>query len=156
MPTALEEAHASLRVVPISLRQACEYNTRHHRHHRPPPGAKFAVGVVEQGRRVGVATAGRPVSRRLDDGTSLEVTRVATDGARNACSMLYGAVIRAARAMGYRRVVTYTLQTEPGSSLRAAGFRLDHASAGGGSWSRSERPRTDTHPIESKQRWAWP
>lgn len=99
---------------------------------------------------------GRPVSRHLDDRQTLEVTRVATDGTPNACSMLLGAAVRAARAIGYRRVLSYTLKTEPGTSLRAAGFRLDKPIAGGGTWSRHERSRTDAHPVAAKQRWVWP
>ena len=147
---------AGLALIPVSLRQAGQYIAENHRHHRPPTGAKFAIGVGRSGQLAGVATVGRPVSRHLDDQTTLEVTRVATDGTPNACSMLLGAAVRAARAIGYRRVLSYTLTTEPGTSLRAAGFRLDNPRAGGGSWSRPERARTDSHPVEAKQRWVWP
>lgn len=145
-----------LALIPVSLRQACQYIAENHRHHKPPTGAKFALGVGSGGHLAGVATVGRPVSRHLDDLTTLEVTRVATDGTANACSMLLGAAVRAARAIGYRRLYSYTLATEPGTSLRAAGFRLDNARAGGGSWSRARRARTDSHPVEAKQRWVWP
>ena len=145
-----------LALIPVSLRQACQYIAEKHRHHKPPTGAKFALGVGSGGLLAGVATVGRPVSRHLDDQATLEVTRVATDGTPNACSMLLGAAVRAARAIGYRRVYSYTLATEPGTSLRAAGFRLDNARAGGGSWSRPKRARSDSHPIEAKQRWVWP
>ncbi len=95
---------------------------------------------------------GRPVARHLQDGFTAEVTRVATDGARNACSMLYGAAWRAARAIGYRRLITYTLNTEPGESLRGAGFKCI-GEAGGGSWNCPSRPRVDTHPTQMKLRW---
>jgi len=100
----------------------------------------------------GVATVGRPTARHLDDGWTVEVTRVATDGARNACSILYGAAWRAARALGYRRAVTFTLKEESGASLRGAGWRCLGA-AGGGSWSRKDRPRIDTHPLQEKLKW---
>lgn len=95
---------------------------------------------------------GRPVSRMLDDGLTLEVTRVASDGTPNACSMLYGACRRATFALGYKKLVTYTLGTEPGSSLHGAGWKLI-GEAGGGSWSRGSRPRVDSHPLQSKLRW---
>ncbi len=147
---------AGLALIPVSLRQAGKYIAENHRHHRPPTGAKFAIGVGRSGQLAGVATIGRPVSRHLDDQATLEVTRVATDGTPNACSMLLGAAVRAARAIGYRRVLSYTLTTEPGTSLRAAGFRLDNPRAGGGSWSRLKRARIDSHPVEAKQRWVWP
>ena len=105
-----------------------------------------------------------PVDGLLDDGVTLEVTRVATDGAHNACSALYGAIRRAAKALGYTRLVTYTLQEEPGASLRAAGWRQD-AEAGGGTWSKPSRPRGDSPQLfadareprsDVKQRWVWP
>jgi len=96
---------------------------------------------------------GKPVARMLADGYTAEVTRLcAREGARNACSMLYAAAWRAARAMGYRRLVTYTLPEEGGASLRAAGWKFI-GEAGGGSWSRKERPRVDTHPTQMKLRW---
>jgi len=141
-----------LRVVPCSLREASAYVAQYHRHHKPPRGGKFAVAVADEERVRGVAIVGRPVSRVLQDGWTLEVTRLATDGARNACSLLYGAAWRAARAMGYRRVVTYTLPSEGGGSLRGAGWTLI-GEVGGGSWSRESRPRVDEHPLQRKLRW---
>ena len=99
-----------------------------------------------------VAIVGRPVSRMLDDGNTLEVNRVATDGTKNACSALYGAARRATFALGYTRLVTYTLPEEGGASLRGAGFKL-LGEAGGGSWSRTSRPRVDTAPLQGKFRW---
>jgi len=113
----------SLNIVPITFRQACTFIAEHHRHHRPPRGMKFALGVVEHEELVGVATVGRPVARMLDDGRTIEVTRTCTQGTHNANSMLYGAAWRAARAMGYHRMITYTQQGESGASLRAAGLR---------------------------------
>lgn len=139
-------------VVPMTLREARIYVARVHRHHKPPQGGLFAVGLAEGEEVVGVVIVGMPVARMLADGWTCEVTRLATDGSRNACSMLYRAAWRAARAMGYRRLVTYTLLAEGGSSLRAAGFQLI-GEAGGGSWSRDSRPRVDEHPTEPKLRW---
>ncbi len=104
------------------------------------------------GQIVGVAIVGRPVSRMLDNGLTLEVTRVATDGTHNACSALYGACRRATFALGYKKLCTYTLPSESGSSLRGAGYRLI-GEAGGGSWSREERPRVDKAPLQQKLRW---
>lgn len=144
----------SLRVIPITLADAKAFVAAHHRHHRPPVGHILSVAVADETDTVrGVAVAGRPVARMLDDGLTLEVTRVATDGARNACSMLYGAVRRAGSALGYRRFVTYTLPEEGGASLRAAGWRVGLDAAGGGSWSNARRPRVDRHPLQQKIRW---
>jgi len=139
-------------VVPITYREACAFIERHHRNHRPPQGQVFAIAVAVGEKVVGVATAGRPVSRRLDDGWTLEVTRVATDGTRNACSKLYGAVRRAGKAMGYRKFVTYTLPEEGGASLRAAGWTLV-GEAGGGNWNTPSRPRVDSDHQQVKFRW---
>lgn len=141
-----------LELTPITLREARAFVTQIHRHHRAPQGGIFAVAVSEGGQLHGVAIVGRPVARNASDGWTAEVTRVATDGERNACSMLYRAAWRAVRAMGYRRLVTYTLPTEGGASLRGAGFTLI-GEAGGGSWSRDSRPRVDMHPQQGKLRW---
>jgi len=124
----------------------------HHRHHQPPQGGIFAVAVSDGEKVRGVAIVGRPVARMASDGWTAEVTRVCTDGARNACSMLYRAAWRACRAMGYRKLITYTLAQEGGASLRGAGFQLV-GEASGGSWSRRARPRIDTHPMQEKLRW---
>lgn len=144
-----------LRLVPITLREACSFIEQHHRHHRPPQGGVVALACADGERVVGVAILGRPVSRELQDGLTAEVTRLATDGTRNACSLLYGAAWRVARALGYRRLVTYTLAEEGGASLRGAGWRC-LGSAGGGSWSRAARPRVDLHPTQEKLRWEAP
>lgn len=140
--------------VPITLREASAFVVAHHRHHKPPRGMLFAIGCALDRDHpiVGVAIIGRPVARMLADGWTAEVTRLATDGSRNACSYLYGAAWRAARAIGYRRLVTYTLPEEGGGSLRGAGWRC-LGEAGGGSWSRVGRPRVDTHPTQGKLRW---
>lgn len=139
-------------IVPITLREAQAFVAAHHRHHQPPRGCICCVAVADGDTVRGVAVVGRPVARMLQDGWTAEVVRVATDGARNACSMLYGAAWRAARALGYRRLVTYTLPEEGGASLRGAGWRLI-GEAGGGTWSRQARPRVDLHPTQAKLRW---
>lgn len=145
----------SLHVVPVTISDARAFIDKHHRHHRAPVSGLFAVGVANETTVRGVAMVGRPVARMLQDGWTAEVTRVCTLGDRNACSMLYGACWRAARALGWKRLVTYTLATEPGTSLRAAGWRLV-GEAGGGSWSRQSRPRVDRHPTQAKLRWEAP
>lgn len=109
-------------IVPITFCQACEFISQLHRHNKPPAGHKFSVGLKLNGVLVGVAMAGRPIARHFDDGLTLEVNRTCTDGTRNANSMLYGAVRRAAWGMGYQRIITYTQADESGASLRAAGF----------------------------------
>jgi hypothetical protein len=140
-------------VVPCSYEQARVVIERLHTHHLPAQGAKFCLAAAdEHGEVHGAAMVGRPVARMLDDGWTLEVTRLATDGSRNACSLLYGAAWRAARALGYRRMVTYTLESEQGASLRASGWR-QVAVTSGGSWSCPSRPRIDRHPLEAKRRW---
>ena len=115
-----------LELVPLTFAQAAEWNADHHRHHPDVTGHKFSVGVatVPDGQLVGVAIVGRPVARHFDDGRTLEANRVCTDGHPNANSMLYGAVARAAFALGYCRVVTYTEASETGASLRGAGWRV--------------------------------
>lgn len=137
---------------PITLRAARSFVAAYHRHHDAPQGGKFALAAWQDGGIVGVAIVGRPVSRVLDDGLTAEVIRVATDGTRNACSFLYGASKRAAQAMGYRKVITYTLAEESGASLRAVGWNRIGI-AGGGSWTCRSRPRVDHHPTQEKIRW---
>lgn len=122
---------ARLTVVPVELAEANAFVAAHHRHHRPTVGHRFSIGANRDGRIVGVAIVGRPTSRGLQDGWTCEVTRLATDGTANACSVLYAAAWRACRAMGYRRLVTYTLPEEGGTSLRASGFRLIGEAGGG-------------------------
>lgn len=138
---------------PISLREACAFIRARHRHHAPPRGCKFTVGVVKGSTLVGVAVVGRPVARMADDGFTAEVTRLCTDGTPNACSVLYGAAARAAKAIGYRKIITYILEEEDGVSLRASGWTKERRSAGG-SWSRENRAREDKHPTGAKTRWA--
>lgn len=141
-----------LTLVPISLTDAHVFVRQHHRHHRPSVSGLFAVACANGETICGVAVIGRPVARGLQDGFTAEVTRLATDGSRNACSMLYGASWRAARALGYRRLVTYTLAIEPGTSLRAAGWR-SVGEVKGRSWDCPSRPRVDRAPSQDKIRW---
>jgi hypothetical protein len=142
----------SLTVAPLTLREAHAFIERTHRHSRPPQGGLFAIGAAAGDTVVGVVIVGRPVARHMADGWTAEVTRLATDGSRNACSLLYAAAWRAARAMGYRRLITYTLATEPGTSLRAAGWRVV-AEVQRRSWDRPLRPRVDLHPLQERLRW---
>lgn len=142
----------SLSLVPVTIRDACAFVAEHHRHHRAPQGALFAVGAADGNSIVGVAIIGRPVARMSADGYTAEVTRLCTTGEHNACSILYAAAWRACRALGYRRLITYTLAEEGGASLRAAGWKCI-GEAGGGSWSRAARPRVDVHPTQYKIRW---
>jgi hypothetical protein len=140
---------------PITLRAANAEVERLHRHHPPVRGCCFCLSVVGDGGIVrGVAIVGRPVARMLQDGVTAEVIRVATDGAKNACSMLYGAAWRAARAIGYTRMITYTLPEEGGASLRGAGWVCTSETAGGGEWSRPSRGREKMRsPTVAKSRW---
>ena len=138
-----------LTVVPIELSEANAFVRRHHRHHGPVVGHKFSLGAVASGAIVGVVIVGRPTARHRDDGETLEVVRLCTDGTRNACSFLYGAAARATFALGYRRIGTYILASEGGASIKASGWRM-LGETGGGSWSRSSRPRVDKHPLQSK------
>jgi hypothetical protein len=139
----------SLCHVRIDLDEANAFVVAHHRHHGPVVGHLFSLGVVSDGKVVGVAIVGRPVSRGRDDGMTAEVTRLCTDGTPNACSFLYGACARAAFALGFKRIGTYILASENGTSLRASGWRLIGETAGG-SWSTPSRPRVDTHPLQKK------
>ena len=149
-----------LTVTPIDFAEANAYVTKYHRHHRPVVGCKFCIAVsisVEgrtEGKVVGVCIVGRPVGRHSDNGWTLEVNRVCTDGTRNACSMLYGAAWRAAKALGYRRLITYTLPEEGGASLRASGWKLI-GERGGGNWNVKSRPRIDTAAELQGQKLLW-
>jgi hypothetical protein len=151
---------STLNLTPITLRQARQFITAHHRHNIAPRGWRFGVGILADAELVGVAVGGRPVARHLDDGTTLEVTRTCTDGTPNANSMLYGAIGRAAKALGYARLVTYTLESEPGTSLRASGWEPDAEVSPAPTWNRSSRVRYNTdlfgaqrRPTGTKHRW---
>lgn len=141
-----------MNLIPISLSDACEFITQIHRHHAAPQGGKFAIAASDGEKVIGVAIVGRPVARLLDDGWTAEVIRLATDGTKNACSMLYSASWRAARAMGYKRLITYILGSESGTSIEAAGWKRI-GECGGGSWNREKRPRVDRAPLQEKIRF---
>lgn len=148
----------SLRIIPVTLETANDFVRRLHRHNKPVTGSKFQVGVSD-GELRGVAISGRPVSPSLDDGLTIEIYRNCTDGTNNAASMLYGASRRIARAMGYDRVFTYSLPEEGGASLRAAGFKLDKADAGGSARMWHNRDGRKVEPVGNdliggKWRWA--
>lgn len=151
-PQGCHPVQGKLRLAPIPLAVANAFVLAHHRHHGPVVGHKFSMGVFDKMGLRGVAIAGRPVSRHLDDGASLEVTRVATDGTRNACSKLYAGVARESAKRGCKRVLTYTLADENGASLRASNWKPIFASAGG-SWNVPSRPRQDKSPTTPKTRW---
>ncbi len=145
---------ARFALVPLGLDEANAFVAAHHRHHKPAVGHKFSLGAAMGKIIVGVVIVGRPVSRMRDDGDTLEVTRLCTDGTRNACSFLYGAAAKARFALGYRRIGTYTLPEEGGASLRGAGWKLI-GERGGGSWHtpNAGRPRVDKHPMQKKLLW---
>lgn len=145
----------TLNLTPVSFADACAFVAEHHRHHEPPVGHKFSIGVATDGLLVGVAIVGRPVSRVLAaEGDTLEVIRTATDGTRNANSMLYGAAWRATQALGYRRLITYTQDSESGSSLRAAGFRVIGERPARPGWDAPSRPR-ESRGTEWVARTLW-
>ena len=146
------EVKVSFVIAPISLKDANQFVQQHHRHHGRVAGHKFSLSVIDsEGIIRGVAIVGRPVARMLDNGLTLEVTRLATDGCPNACSALYAACWRAARALGYTRLGTYTLKSESGGSLRGAGWRVVNE-VRGESWNRPSRSRPETTPTP-KLRW---
>ena len=155
--TALREAGKGgvIDLRPVTRDEARAYVRLHHRHHTWPVGFLWLHGLQDDdGNLAGVAVAGRPVARNLDDGLTMEVTRLCTHGTPNACSMLYSAARRAAIAKGYRRGLTYILASEDGTSLRAAGWH--HLwTVKGRSWDTPSRPRIDKHPTEDKEAYGW-
>jgi hypothetical protein len=139
--------------VALELKQANEFVANLHRHHDPVHRDKFRCGVADEfGRLRGVVQVGRPVSRALDDGETVEVVRLCTDGYENACSFLYSRAARVAKELGYKRIITYILETENGASLKASGWKYE-ADTNGGNWSCKSRPRSTTAPTCKKQRW---
>jgi hypothetical protein len=146
---------STLHLQPVSFEEACAFVDEHHSTHDAPQGWKFGVGVNDGEQVVGVAIVGRPVSRHRDNGVTLEVTRCATDGTKNAASKLYAACWRAAKNLGYQRLITYTLaDSEDGTPLRALdSFRILHERNSGGDWNSPSRPRVDTTPDEQKTLW---
>ena len=141
-----------LELTPVSLAQANEFVEKHHRHHKGVRGHKFSIGCSLDGELVGVVIVGRPVSRYLDDGNTLEVNRLCTTGVKNACSILYAASARAAKAMGYMKIITYILESENGGSLRASGWKCV-GRAGGKQWTGARKPPVPLYPQEMKLRY---
>lgn len=141
-----------MNIRPITFREACNFVSQYHRHHKPTVGCKFSLGLYDEDRLVGVAICGRPVSRKLDDGLTCEINRLCTDGTRNACSMLYGACCRVAKEMGYVKIITYILESENGASLKASNFTCEGV-AGGLKWTGS-RDTGKEYPHEMKTRWS--
>jgi len=146
----------SIQVVPCALDDAQRLVQCWHRHHGKVAGHKFSLKAMilnlMRTKEVGAANVGRPVSRHLDDGETLEITRLVTSGEPNIASKLLACAAREAKRRGYRRIITYTLESESGISLKAAGFEVD-AHSPGGSWNSRSRPRVDRHPISPKTRW---
>lgn len=142
----------NIELVPITLSEANTFIRQYHRHHQPVIGHKFSIGVSDGEKIVGVAIVGRPVNRHLDDGWTLEVNRTCTDGTKNVNSKLYGACCRVAFGLGYKKIITYTLQEEKGTSLKASNWKCI-AKTAGGSWNCKARPRVDKHPTQQKIRW---
>ena len=140
-----------MEIKPITFREAKEFNALHHRHNPDIQGCRFCLSCWKDSQLVGVAICGRPVGRYLDDGLTCEINRLCTDGTYNACSMLYGACCRIAKDMGYRKIITYILQSEPGTSLKASGFLCD-GEAGGTHWT-GKRNKGQEIPTEMKTRW---
>lgn len=145
MPDALE-------ICPIHLRQANDFVRAHHRHSIPTVGGKFALACRKNGSLVGVAICGRPVARKIDDGLTIEIYRCCTDGTKNACSKLYGACVKTARAMGYKKAITYTLEHENGASLKASNFSCVGV-AGGKEWTGNRKRDYYVAPGVMKNRW---
>lgn len=145
-----------LTVIPLELREANELVGSFHRHHKPCQGHRFSIGVVDDnGMLRGAAIVGRPVARLSGHPKAvLEVTRLVTDGTPNACSMLYAAAARVGKHLGYEKIQTYILQSELGTTLKAAGWVLEAGATGGGQWKHTDgKPRRTDQPTEPKARW---
>lgn len=153
--------------VPIELKQAQAYIDKYNRHHKAAHRDKFRIGASDGGELVGVIQVGRPVSRYLDDGLTLEVLRLCTNGKKNVCSFLYSRAARIAKELGYKKIITYILKSENGTSLKASGWHLEDDNVGGSDWNCPSRPREvitqqlslfeekPKYPVGvSKQRWA--
>lgn len=144
----------NLQIVPISIKQANEYVAKWHRHNSPVRIARFALAVQgEDGNIHAVGIVGLPLARALMDGYIVEILRVASDGTRNTCSMLYGNCRKAAFALGFNRVITYNLHTESGASLKAAGFQLVCTTAGGKTWQNRPGRKHQQVVFSEKNRW---
>lgn len=152
-----------MKIRPIELKVANRYIIENHRHHKKVQGHKFSIGLFIDDKLIGICCCGRPVSRHLDNGFILEVTRLCTDGTKNACSKLYSAAARVGRELGYDKIITYILESESGNSLIATGWKCEARDVGGLKWKRNDGERTDSitdlfgtvkkYPNEKKQRW---
>ena len=142
-----------MKIKPITIKEANQYVSKYHRHHGAVAGCKFALAVYDGDICHGVAICGRPISRHLDNGLTIEINRLCTDGLTNACSFLYGACCRVAKAMGYEKAITYILSSEPGSSLKASNFTLEADNVGGEQWTGKRSGHDNGVPKEMKQRW---
>lgn len=138
--------------IPLELAAANEFVANLHRHHDPVYRDKFRIGALVDGKLVGVVQIGRPVSRHLDNGENIEVVRLCTDGTKNVCSFLYAKAARIAKEMGYKKIITYILESESGTSLKAAGWEQEEVT-NGGAWNRKSRPRNTTAPTVPKKRY---
>lgn len=155
-----------MNAIPIELKDANAFVQRLHRHHAPVHRDKFRFGVEEDNVLHGVIQCARPVNRNLDDGKTIEVVRCCTDGFPNACSFLYSRASRIAKEMGYEKIITYILESEEGTSLKASGWSLEADNVGGVSWNTPARPRVveeeqlsffeekRKYPKQRKQRWS--
>lgn len=139
-------------IVPCELKDANAYVAAHHRHSTPVVGHRFSLAAAIGSEIVGVAIVGRPVARGMQDGWTVEVLRCCSTGTRNVCSFLYGACWRAARALGYRKAITYTRAAEAGASLRGAGWHVVGQTVGR-SWDTPTRPRVDVNEPQDRLRW---
>lgn len=144
---------SDLRLLHVELDTANAFVAQHHRHHKPVVGHRFSLGAEDRlGSLVGVAIVGRPVARAVDQFNVVEVLRLCTDGTRNTCSFLYSASARAAKALGYKRIQTYILESESGLSLKATGWVKGYTTAGGAGWLNRPGRRSD-QPTERKVIW---
>lgn len=142
-----------MKIVPITLKAANAFVTQYHRHHRASVGHKFSIGLSDNDNLIGVAIMGRPVARGSDNGFTIEVARLCTNGAKNACSMLYQAAARSSKELGYNKIQTYILQIESGTSLKASGWKMEAVTAGG-QWKHTDgKERRTDQPTMPKQRW---
>lgn len=144
----------ALSAQPLTLKQANAFIETHHRHHKKVQGHRFSIAALNNGVMVGMCVVGRPVSRELDPYLIAEVTRLATDGTKNACSFLYSAAARACKPIGFRKIQTYILDSEDGTSLRAAGWTYEYTTAGGQWTGTNGKPRRTDQPTEPKQLWS--
>lgn len=153
--------------IPIELKEAQAYINQYHRHHQAAHRDKFRIAASDGDSIIGVIQVGRPVSRILDDGHTLEVLRLCTNGEKNVCSLLYSRAARIAKEMGYSKIITYILESELGTSLKASGWVLEAENVGGSDWNTPSRPREvvasqmslfeekTKYPVnERKMRWA--